>query len=291
MFNEEIEPFIHHYLKTLDKSKIANIIKYATIGGKCIRGFIVKHIIEEIGCCNTTDLWAPITAIELIHAASLVIDDLPCMDNDSTRRGKPSVFVQFSKQEAILSSLFIISESMRIVFNTLEKYNNDASASKTAILIREWCDLLGRNLIVGQFMDLKGNIEELFNIKNPQNRNDHLIKFKTGALFSFTFLLAALFTNNSNISDFKEMGIQLGYMYQIMDDYNDKDRDEKSANYILSMGEGSSVKKYSESKMKLLILLKKNKIYTKKFQKLIQVIDSKFPPIINASHTNLLSYT
>ena len=287
MFNKEIDPFIHFYLETLDKSKIAHIIKYATMGGKCIRGFIVKHIIEEIGCCNPSDIWAPITAVELIHAASLVIDDLPCMDNDNIRRGKSSVFVQFGKQEAILSALFIISESMRIIFDTLDKY---AYPGQTGILIREWCDLLGRNLIVGQFMDLKGNIEELFNIKNPKNRNDCLIKFKTGALFSFAFLLGALFTKNANIDDFKEMGIQIGYMYQIMDDYKDKDKDEKSANYILSLGENNAVKKYRESKMKLLMLLQKNHLYTEKFKMLIHTIDSKFPPLKKESNS-LFSHT
>jgi len=298
MFNDEINPFIETYLKTLDKSKISKIIRYATIGGKCIRGFIVKHIIEEIGCCNTRDIWAPITAIELIHAASLIIDDLPCMDNDFERRGKPSAFIQFGKQEAILSALFIISESMRIVFNMLEQYKTTSSntassntmSSKTGILIREWCDLLGKNLIVGQFMDLKGDVGELFNIKQSYHRNDNLIKFKTGSLFSFAFLLGALFTKRDNIDDFKEMGIHLGYMYQIMDDYKDKETDEKSANYILSLGEKKAVKKYLDSKLRLVLLLQKNSLYTKQFQKLIHAIDSKFSPL-SKGNNQLYSYT
>lgn len=287
MFQKEIIPFINVYLQTLDKSKIGKMIKYATKGGKCIRGFIVKHIIEEIGQCNTRDLWGPITAIELIHAASLVVDDLPCMDNDLERRGKPSVFVQFGKQEAILSSLFIISESMRLIFETLVKYDH---SEKTSILIHEWCDLLGKNLIVGQFMDLKGDVEELFNINHPPNRNDHLIKFKTGALFSFTFLLGSLFSKNTNINDFKEMGIHFGFMYQIMDDYKDKGTDEKSANYILSLGEKKAVKKYLDSKLKLVLLLKKNHLYTEKFKHLIQTIDSNFSPLGGADK-NILSHT
>ena len=288
MFNDEINPFIETYLKTLDKSKISKIIRYATIGGKCIRGFIVKHIIEEIGCCNTRDIWAPITAIELIHAASLIIDDLPCMDNDFERRGKPSAFIQFGKQEAILSALFIISESMRIVFNMLEQYKT--ASSKTGILIREWCDLLGKNLIVGQFMDLKGDVGELFNIKQSHHRNDNLIKFKTGSLFSFAFLLGALFTNRDNTDDFKEMGIHLGYMYQIMDDYKDKETDEKSANYILSLGEKKAIKKYLDSKLRLVLLLQKSNLYTEKFKKLIQAIDSKFSPL-SKGNNQLYSHT
>ena len=286
MFSDEIEPLINIYLKTLDKSKITKIIKYATEGGKCIRGFIVKHIIEELGICNTRDIWGPVTAVELIHAASLVIDDLPCMDDDLVRRGKKAVFVQFGKQEAILSTLFIIAESIRLIFETLEKYSH---TNKTSILIREWCNLLSRNLVIGQFMDLKGDVELLFNIKQTENKSDSLIRFKTGALFSFAFLLGSLFTQKTNIDDFKEMGIQLGFMYQIMDDYKDKEKDDINANYILSMGIKKTVKKYREARMKLIILLQKNELYTPKFRHLIEMIDNQFP-LISEKNSELPTY-
>ena len=281
MFEKEINPYIDSYLQTLEKSKISKIIGYATKGGKCIRGFIVKHIIETIGKCEPSDIWKPITAVELIHASSLVIDDLPCMDNDNIRRGKPSVFVQFGKHEAILSSLFLISESVRLIYNSLDK-NSTEHRKNTSLLINNWCELLSKNLVVGQWMDLQGDIQELFNIDNSKHlKNDNLIKFKTGSLFSFCFILGALFSENQNIDHFKEMGFLLGYMYQIMDDYKDRDTDNKNANYILSLGMDKAVTKYIESRTKLIILLQRYKLFTPEFQGLIRAMDTNFPRIFD----------
>ena len=85
MFGEEISPYLEQYFSTLDNNKTKSIIEYSVKGGKCIRGFIIKHIMETLS--NKVE-WQPIVAIELIHAASLVIDDLPCMDNSIMRRNK-----------------------------------------------------------------------------------------------------------------------------------------------------------------------------------------------------------
>jgi len=92
MYSNEIKLYINEYLKKLNDSKLKSIIKYSIEDGKCIRGFIVKHILEIL---SEQILWEPIVAIELIHASSLIIDDLPCMDNDIERRGKPSTHVKF----------------------------------------------------------------------------------------------------------------------------------------------------------------------------------------------------
>jgi geranylgeranyl pyrophosphate synthase len=277
MFAAEVMPLINIYLETLDKTKICDIIRYATSGGKCLRGFIVKHIIETIGNCNEEDIWGPVTAVELIHSSSLIVDDLPCMDNDNMRRGKVSLFKKFGRHEAILSSLYIITESIRIIFDALNKNHTE----NIPILITEWSNLLSKNLVVGQVMDLKGDVNEWFNI-HTKNRSDDLVKYKTGALFSFSFLLGALFSSNRNFDDFRAMGEHLGFMFQIMDDYKDKDTDEQSANYILSCGLNTSVQKYIVARTNLIALLKKHKLYTPQFIQVISSIDSKFTPLQKA---------
>ena len=83
------------------------------------------------------------------------------MDNDSYRRGKLSTFKKFGKNEAILSSYYMISETLRIIIDGLDQHG-DLSCLKS--IMTEWCDLLGKNLVVGQFLDLKGDAEEYFNI-------------------------------------------------------------------------------------------------------------------------------
>ena len=119
MYAQEVQPYLDNYYNTLEKSKIRDLIQHATDGGKCIRGFIVKHIIETLTDKKEQDIsWQPIAGVELIHSASIVIDDLPCMDNDGFRRGKLST-KQFGKNEAIFRHM--ISETLRIIIDGLDQ--------------------------------------------------------------------------------------------------------------------------------------------------------------------------
>ena len=279
MYSDEVQPYLDIYYNTLDKSKIRELIQHATDGGKCVRGFIVKHIIETLTGKTSAEVpWQPIASVELIHSASIVIDDLPCMDNDTYRRGKLSTFKHFGNNEAILSSYFMISETLRIIIDGLDGSDN-LRALKT--LMNEWCELLGKNLVVGQFLDLKGDAESYFNIKFSQSEsvNDYIIKYKTCSLFSFSFLIGAFFsdrTDPESIQDFKDMGLHFGMMFQLMDDYRDKDTDVPYANYVLTKGLSKAIEKYKESRDNLSLLLKKHNLYTDKFVTLMLNIDKLF---------------
>ena len=68
MYEEIINPYLEHYYKTLGNSRIKDIIKYSVSGGKCVRSFIVKHIIETF-TNNKVNFWEPIVSIELLHTA------------------------------------------------------------------------------------------------------------------------------------------------------------------------------------------------------------------------------
>jgi geranylgeranyl diphosphate synthase type II len=279
MYTDEVQPFLDIYYNTLEQSKIRDLIQHATNGGKCIRGFIVKHIIETLTGKRDDEVpWQPIVSVELIHSASIVIDDLPCMDNDTYRRGKLSTFKHFGNNESILSSYFIISETIRIIIDGLDDIDN-IKVFKT--LINEWCELLGKNLVIGQFLDLKGDAESYFNIKisKTDSVNDYIIKYKTCSLFSFSFLMGAFFSNkidDETIQDFKDMGLHFGMMFQLMDDYRDKDTDVPYANYVLSKGLPMAIEKYKQSRTSLCVLLKKHNLYTDKFINLLLNIDKLF---------------
>ena len=279
MYSSEIQPYLEKYYETFGKGKIKDLIQHATDGGKCVRGFIVKHIIETLTNKELHDIpWQPIVSVELIHSASIVIDDLPCMDNDTYRRGKLSTFKQFGNNEAILSSYYMISETLRIIVDGLDSNGNISSMKK---LMNEWCELLGKNLVIGQFLDLKGDAESYFNVKISKNDsiNDYIIKYKTCSLFSFSFLMGAFFSNKTDdetIEDFKEMGLHFGMMFQLMDDYRDKDTDVPYANYVLTKGLAKSVEKYKESRDIFITLLQKHNLFTNKFETLIKNIDKLF---------------
>ena len=279
MYSDEVQPYLDIYYNSLDKSNIRDLIQHATDGGKCVRGFIVKHIIETLTGKEGNEIpWQPIASVELIHSASIVVDDLPCMDNDTYRRGKLSTFKHFGNNEAILSSYYMISETLRIIVDGLDD-NDNLRVLKT--LMNEWCELLGKNLVVGQFLDLKGDAESYFNIKFTQTDsvNDYIIKYKTCSLFSFSFLIGAFFAykyDDESIKDFKEMGLHFGMMFQLMDDYRDKDTDVPYANYVLSKGLPKAIEKYKESRDSLSLLLKKHNLYTDKFVTLMLNIDKLF---------------
>ena len=272
MYEKVISTYLDKYFETLDNKKVKEIIKYSVKGGKCIRGFIVKHIIEKLGDKNNPIRWEPIVAVELIHAASLIIDDLPCMDNDIIRRNKPSTFIQYGKHEAILFSFYIISESIKLLNIAIH------SPESLNIMISEWCELLGKNLVIGQLMDINSDATEFFNIKK-NNYNDDIIKYKTCSLFSFTFILGAIFTRKKlDLDEFKQIGFHFGMMFQLVDDYKDREEDNKDANYILQYGPKKSLQKYKNERFHLIQLLEKNDLLTPEFVTIISTLDASFIP-------------
>ena len=285
MYDGEIIPYLEKYFTTIKSEQLRAIFKYSVVGGKCIRGFIVKHIIETLTGKNT-DYWQAITCVELIHAASLIIDDLPCMDNDYMRRGKLSVFSKFGKHEAILMTFYMISESVRLINNGLPKNTFERSQE----LINKWCDLLGKNLVIGQLLDLKSEIANYFktDITND-NFNTKIIKYKTCSLFSFAFILGLIFSEKElDIKEFKTMGKHFGMMFQLVDDYKDINEDDEKINYVLKFGVQNTCVKYHQSKTQLIMLLKKNNLYTDKFKGLIAYMDNRMPSHIQQNDKNIV---
>jgi geranylgeranyl pyrophosphate synthase len=271
MFTEEIIPYLEKYFETLDNKKVKIIVEYSVKGGKCIRGFIIKHIMETLS--NKVE-WQPIVAIELIHAASLVIDDLPCMDNDKERRGKPSAFIKFGKHEAILFSFYIISASIKLLSEALQSH-----PKKLHIIIEKWCELLGKNLVIGQLMDLNCDVTEYFNIDKNKDTNENIIKYKTCSLFSFTFMLGAIYSEtNVDLSDFIQMGQSFGMMFQLVDDQKDISEDKPFRNYILKHGKKKALCKYLHERVILTKLLTQYKLLTPSFKKMIALLDNRFIP-------------
>lgn len=290
MFQAEINPYLEKYFQTLNKSRISQIVKYAVKDGKCIRGFIVKHVIETLtNAC--VESWEPIVCVELIHAASLVIDDLPCMDNDDVRRGKASVFRAFGKHEAILSAFYIVSQSLRLASAALKAKRAQADSTTSFELydqlLKEWCDLLGNSLLVGQYLDLHGDLsatENMFDVSlGYDNLGGNIIKHKTCSLFSFAFVMGAVFSGKTeNLKAFKDMGLHFGMMFQLMDDAKDMGEDKKDANYILSQGKKAALTRYLHSRDSFVSLLHEQSLHTQKFIQLIEIMDARFLPVTSS---------
>ena len=182
-------------------------------------------------CLATSDLFAPnpsqtnydkvlplALAIEMIHTYSLIHDDLPCMDNDDERRGKPTNHKVYGESTALLAGDALLTEAFRILSeNSVEPKNT----LKVINLLTECAGTLG--MIGGQYVDLstqknKVSVEELSQMQIN----------KTGALMRASIVGSAILCDASptQIKALEEYSRYIGLNFQIADDILDKDKNE-----------------------------------------------------------------
>jgi len=282
MYYEYVKDDINKYIDKCGESKMGEIIKHSLTGGKCIRAYIVKHVIKTLSN-DKINVWEPIASVEVIHAASLIIDDLPCMDNSLVRRKKKATFVKFGERQAILTAMFMCSDSLGILLKAVKKTHKDFETHQANLvhkLVTEWNGLIGGNLVVGQMLDLKEDVKKHLNLDVPVG-NDKLITmiYKTSSIFILSFILGAIYSQKKNLdyNKFKVMGFNFGIMFQIMDDFCDLEEDAEidSTNYVLSNGINESLIVYIDKKREMISLLKDNSLFTKEMIQLIKDIDEK----------------
>ena len=251
--------FLKKYLRKQKYSGLISPMNYGLFsGGKKIR----SKILVDVGKIFNVSYKKLITigaAVECIHAYSLIHDDLPCMDNDLTRRGKPSTHVKFGEATAILAGNSLLTLAFEILsdkkLNIKEKTKN--------ILIDKLSRCAGHTGIAGgQFLDLD------FEKKNiPFKKIIDMQLKKTGKLFGYCSSVPAIIKNSNvkKINNFEAIGSDLGLLFQISDDLIDYKGDSIKA--------GKKTKKDNKlGKATLISLLgyKKTVIYSEKLRKKIQ---------------------
>lgn len=181
-------------------------------GGKRLRPVFC---LEFAKCCGATaeDALAFACALEYVHTYSLIHDDLPCMDNDDFRRGKPSCHKQFGEATALLAGDALLTHAFEILASA--NLFADKKAAAVAVLAKcaGVCGMIG-----GQVIDLK------YESENPtlsQLLDVHTLK--TGALISAACQLGCLAGNasESQLEAAKEYAEKLGIAFQIKDDILD----------------------------------------------------------------------
>lgn len=219
--SEYIENVLNTYLSSdrIGHGSLADAMGYAVLGGgKRIRAFLVMTTGKMFGA--TAEMCAPFAAaIEMIHAYSLVHDDLPAMDNDDMRRGKPSCHKAFGEATALLAGDALLSLAFQIVSENT--YVNPRSAMLTAAEYGKLSGVVG--MAGGQEIDLGGNA-------GSYDELCHMYNLKTGALICAS-LYAGYFAANPSpdptiLAKLKEYGLKLGLAFQIQDDVLDVCGDE-----------------------------------------------------------------
>ncbi|MCD6046694.1 MAG: ispA [Gammaproteobacteria bacterium] len=204
---------IDNLLKThlpQDDSPLSEAIRYATLqGGKRFRPLLVYATGLSFNA-SLEQLDYPAMAVEIIHAYSLVHDDLPAMDNDLLRRGLPTCHVKFGEALAILAG-----DAMQALAFDILAANTHPNTLQMLRLLAKACGAEG--MAGGQALDLAvvgKNIDE--------NQLQHIHRAKTGKLIKASVALGALCANTPiNHKTLEDLGLTLGLAYQIQDDIFD----------------------------------------------------------------------
>ena len=206
--------YLKKYLKNQKKSNLLNPINYGLFsGGKKFRSKILIDV-GRIFNVNYSTLIKIGASVECIHAYSLIHDDLPCMDNDIMRRGKPSTHVKFGEATAILAGNSLLTLAFEILSD--KKLNIDDKIKVE--LIKKLSECSGHSGIAGgQFLDL--NFEKK---KIPISKIIAMQLKKTGKLFSFCCVAPVIVAKkNKLIKKFENIGLEIGLLFQIADDLID----------------------------------------------------------------------
>ncbi len=207
--------FLKRFIKNQKKTDLIIPMRYGLFsGGKKIR----SKILIDIGSIFKIDYKSLIiigSAIECIHAYSLIHDDLPCMDNDTIRRGKPSTHIKFGESTAVLAgnSLLILA------FEILSHKSLKISEKIKINLINKISESSGHlGIAGGQYLDLSYEHKKISKKKIIEME----IK-KTGKLFSFCCAAPLIIKNRSKkeIRKFENLGADIGLLFQVADDLID----------------------------------------------------------------------
>ena len=215
--------FLKNFLAKRNNSKLIPAMKYGIFpGGKKIR----SKILVDIGSMLSIDYKTLINigaAVECIHAYSLIHDDLPCMDNDKMRRGKPSAHIKFGESTAVLAGNSLLT----MAFEILSNHNLKLSEKIKVNLIKKLSECSGHlGIAGGQYLDLSYEKKKI-----SKNKIIEMEIKKTGKLFSFCCAAPAIIKkkNSKEIKFFENIGSNIGLLFQIADDLIDFKGDSKVA--------------------------------------------------------------
>jgi len=193
-------------------------MRYAVLnGGKRFRPLLVLSACEAVGG-DPRQALLPACAVELIHAYSLVHDDLPALDNDETRRGMPACHRKFGEALAILAGDALLTRSFQLLGEV-------RSAKKAVALLRELADAAGtRGMIGGQVVDIlisKNGSDDPLGLLT----RDYISEHKTGRLIQASAVVGAIMGTDvpSKLHGIQRFGRALGLAFQIVDDIIDGD--------------------------------------------------------------------
>jgi len=217
---ELIDKKLDEFIPIQYPNEIFESMKYTVLlPGKRLRPVMCLEACRIFGG-DIEDALPAACAVEMIHAQSLIHDDLPCMDNDDFRRGKPTNHKVFGEAIAVLAGDALLTFAPQLI---IEK--SKINAEKKLKVIEEFMKMSGAcGLIAGQVVDIKSEKKSLNEISDPEKTLKYIQTNKTASLFKLALRTGAIIAGASDkqIEEITEFGQNLGVAFQIADDILDE---------------------------------------------------------------------
>jgi farnesyl diphosphate synthase len=271
--------FLKKFIKRQKKSELIIPMKYGLFsGGKKIR----SKILIDIGSMfrvNYRSLIILGAAVECIHAYSLIHDDLPCMDNDTIRRGKPSTHIKYGESTAVLAGNSLLTMAFEILSHKVLNISEKIKIN----LINKLSESSGHlGIAGGQYLDLSFEHKKV-----SKKRIVEMEIKKTGKLFSFCCVAPLIIKKKSKqeIQKFENIGADIGLLFQVADDLIDnkgslliagkktgKDKIKGKATLISLLGHKNTIKYANKLILKINSKTKKYGLVSKNLSETLEYI-------------------
>ena len=211
LWKDEVDRRLREIMKPFEPLSLYEAMSYYLFQeGKRIRPLFLLSVTDELGG-NLEDATLIGCAIEMVHNYSLIHDDLPALDNDEERRGKPTCHKVFGEDLAILAGDALLTYAFEVLSNP-KAFNklSEAQVLKVINVISRKAGIEG--MVSGQVLDIKG-----------EGGNENISLLKTAALFEACFMCGGICSDYENLEELEQLGRKVGLLFQITDDILDGD--------------------------------------------------------------------
>jgi len=263
-YKDEVNSLIDNYLLTIHDLELREMLVYSLEGGKRLRSIICLYLLNSFGIINNEI----VIGIEFLHCASLILDDLPCMDNDEYRRNRLTFHKKYGVKKAYLVANYLFTTFNKFILNL----NNDK-------IINYVFD----NLV----MIVKGQYYDLGFEKDNKLSKDIIIfnnNLKTSPFFVLCFTIPFLLKDKFDIlKDIERCANFFSSVFQIYDDFIDYEQDLKNNtfNHIIILGKSKTYKLYNENLISFNKLCKKHEINYILFEEIIKYLNDNLVNYVN----------
>lgn len=262
---KETEAVVYEYLPAEEgyQKTIFSAMNYSVkAGGKRLRPLLMREAYRMFGG-RGKEIEPFMAAMEMIHTSSLIHDDLPCMDNDEFRRGKPTTWKAYGYDMAVLAGDALMIYAFETASKAFSMNGDPARVGRALEILAQKTGIYG--MIGGQTVDV-----ELTGKPVPKEKLDFIYRLKTGALLEASLMIGAVLAgaDEESLSAMEQIAADVGFAFQIQDDILDvtstpevlgkpvhSDEKNEKTTYVTLMGAGEAARIVEERSNEAIRLL------------------------------------